>query len=559
MRAGAPARRDGRGERGLGLSSVTVPTCWSALYRRGMTSDALVSPESTERPPAAVSVDPELDHHRVAIIGAGFTGLTAGLSLLRRGVRDFVILERNHGVGGVWRDNTYPGVGVDTPSPLYQLRTLTNPNWSDLYAPGHEVLAYSRSIARTDGLHRHVRFGRAVDDARWDPRTRRWRIRTGESEMSADVLVSAAGLVSDPKMIDVPGLAAFPGPSFHTARWDHDVDLTGRRVAVIGTGASAVQLVPAIQPLVSELHIVQRTAAWVMPKPERPVGEQTKRTLAAFPLLRRMQFDVMYVGAELLAAARRSRTLRAGLTRIGRRHLAEQVPDPRLRAQLTPEFEYLCKRPLISNDYLPAVSAPNTTLHTGGLAEVRGRTVVSGDGTEAEVDVLVLNTGFEVGATSPIARRVRDAGGRSLTDHWAGSPHAYLGMCYPGFPNFFLMQGPNATSGASSTLLFAEAQGRYIADAVATMAEEGIETVDVRRDVERRWTRQVRRRSARTVYERGGCASYYQNDQGVNVVMWPANSAEYQLRTRWFRLSAYRTQPGRGGAGRPLQDGPAGG
>ena len=502
--------------------------------------------------PAPGPADTGREHHRVVIIGAGFTGLTAGLSLIRRGVRDFVVLERTDDVGGVWRDNTYPGVGVDTPSPLYQLRRLTNPDWSDLYAPGREVHDYSRTLARTDGLLDHVRFGHPVDDARWDPAARRWRIRSGSSEVTADVLVSAAGLVSDPKTIDVPGLDEFPGPSFHTARWDHEVDLSGKRVAVVGTGASAVQLVPEIQPVVRELHIVQRTPAWVMPKPERPVGERTRRTLAAFPVLRRMQFDVMYAGAEVLAAARRSRLLRAVLTRVGRRHLAEQVPDPDLRAQLTPDFEYLCKRPLISNDYLPAVSAENTTLHTGGLAEVRGRTVVSGDGTEAEVDVLVLNTGFEVGATSPIARRIRDARGRSLTEHWDGNPHAYLGMSYPGFPNFFLMQGPNATSGASSTLLFAEAQGRYIADAVVTMAREGVETVDVRPEVERRWTRRVRRRSARTVYEQGGCDSYYQNDDGVNVVMWPANSAEYQLRTRRFRLSAFRAVLGFRGAARPM-------
>lgn len=540
-----------------GEAIVTMPTGIPALYRRLMTSEALLSPGTAASRPGPAETGPEHDHHRVVIVGAGFTGLTAGLSLLRRGIRDFVILERTDDVGGVWRDNTYPGVGVDTPSPLYQLRTLTNPDWSDLYAPGHEVLAYSRQVARTDGLQEHVRFGRSVDDARWDPSARRWRIRTGNTEATADVLVSAAGLVSDPKTVDVPGLAGFPGPSFHTARWDHEVDLTGRRVAVIGTGASAVQLVPEIQPLVRELHIVQRTPAWVMPKPEHPVGERTRRTLAAFPLLRRMQFDVMYAGAEVLAAARRSRMLRAILTRVGRRHLAEQVPDPDLRAQLTPDFEYLCKRPLISNDYLPAVSADNTTLHTGGLSEVRGSTVVAGDGTEAEVDVIVLNTGFEVGSTSPIARRVRDASGFALSDHWNGNPHAYLGMSYPGFPNFFLMQGPNATSGASSTLLFAEAQGRYIADAVATMARDGIETVDVRPDVERRWTRRVRRRSARTVYEQGGCASYYQNDDGVNVVMWPANSAEYQLRTRRFRLQAFRATHGRVGAGRPLRAAPS--
>jgi cation diffusion facilitator CzcD-associated flavoprotein CzcO len=513
-----------------------------------MTSDVLTGP-----PPGIGAPGAGGRHHRVAVIGAGFTGLTVGLALLRRGVEDVVLLERAHDVGGVWRDNTYPGVGVDTPSPLYQLRRMTNPDWSDMYAPGHEVLDYSRRLARTDGLMDRVRFGHGVHDARWDPAARCWRIATDRGQLTADVLVSAAGLVSDPKLPDVPGLDAFPGPSFHSSRWDHDVDLTGKRVAVVGTGASTVQIVPEIQPDVAELHLLQRTPAWVMPKPERPVPERTRRRLAANPFLMRMQFDVTYVGAEILAAARRVRTMRTGLMRIGRRHLEQQVTDPDLRERLTPDFEYLCKRPLVSNDYLPAVSAPNTTLHTGGLAEVRGDTVVAGDGTSAEVDVIVFATGFEIGATSPIARRIRDASGRSLSDHWGALPHAYLGMSYPGFPNFFLMQGPNATSGVSSTLLFAEAQGRYVADAVATMAADGIETVDVRPEVERRWTRRVRRRSARTVWEIGGCASYYQNDSGVNVVMWPGNTAEYQLRTRRFRRAAFRTVAGRRGAGRPLE------
>lgn len=532
-----------------------MPVHHEAFTVEAMTSEALPIQRPVDPAPPGSSDGrhgPSSRHSRVAIVGAGFTGLAVGLALLRRGVHDFVLLERADDVGGVWRDNTYPGVGVDTPSPLYQLRAMTNPDWSDLYAPGHEVQDYARRLARSTGLLDHVRFDADVLCARWDPADARWRIATPSGEFTADVLVSAAGLVADPKLPDVDGLADFPGPVFHSARWDHDADLTGSRVAVVGTGATAVQLVPELQPRVAELHVLQRTPAWILPKPERPVGERTRRTLAANPLLCRMQFDVMYVGAELLAATRRSRLLREALTRVGRRHLAAQTPDPQLRARLTPDFDYACKRPLVSNDYLPAMSAPNTTLHTGGLTRVEGRTVVSGDGSRAEVDAIVLTTGFEVGATAPIARRIHDAHGRSLHDHWGSRPRAYLGMSYPGFPNLFLMQGPNATSGASSTLLFSEAQARYVADAVCRMATEGIRALDVKPAVEERWTRRIRRRSARTVYETGGCASYYQNDEGVNVVMWPANTAEYQLRTRRFRLSPFDVERGRTGAGRPL-------
>lgn len=517
-----------------------------------MTSEALRIQRPAE-PLAGAQLDGPSRHTRVAVVGAGFTGLAVGLALLRRGVRDFVLLERADDVGGVWRDNTYPGVGVDTPSPLYQLRAMTNPGWSDLYAPGHEVQDYARRLARTTGLLDHIRFGADVHGARWDAAAARWRIDTPRGGFTADVLVSAAGLVADPKLPDVDGLADFPGPVFHSARWDHSTDLTGRRVAVVGTGATSIQLVPELQPEVAELHVLQRTPAWVLPKPERPVGEKTRRALAASPLLSRMQFDLLYVGAELLATTRRSRLLRDTLSRVAHRHLRSQVPDAELRRRLTPEFDYACKRPLVSNDYLPAMAAPNTVLHTGGLSHLDGRTVVSGDGTRAEVDAVVLTTGFEVGATAPIARRIHDASGRSLHDHWGAYPRAYLGMNYPGFPNLFLMQGPNATSGASSTLLFSEAQARYVADAVCRMADEGIRAIDVRSEVEERWTRRIRRRSARTVYETGGCSSYYQNAEGRNVVMWPSNTAEYQLRTRRFRLSPFLTEPGRTGAGRPLQ------
>lgn len=523
------------------------------LYRRGMTSEALRSRRPAEPRAGEPVTGPGPRHSRVAVVGAGFTGLAVGLALLRRGVHDFVLLERADDVGGVWRDNTYPGVGVDTPSPLYQLRAMTNPGWSDLYAPGHEVQDYARRLARSTGLRAHVRFGADVYSAHWDAAAAHWRIDTPRGLFTADVLVSAAGLVADPKLPDVDGLADFPGPVFHSARWDHSQDLTGKRVAVVGTGATAIQLVPELQPQVSELHVVQRTPAWILPKPERPVGDRTRRALAANPVLSRMQFDLIYVGAELLAATRRSRLLRETLTRVGRRHLAAQVPDPALRDRLTPDFAYACKRPLVSNDYLPAMSAPNAELHTGGLSHVDGCTVVSGDGTSAEVDAIVLTTGFEVGATAPIARRIHDAGGRSLHEHWGAFPRAYLGLNYPGFPNLFLMQGPNATSGASSTLLFSEAQARYVADAVCRMADEGIRALDVRPEAEERWTRRVRRRSARTVYETGGCTSYYQNGAGFNVVMWPANTAEYQLRTRRFRTAPFRTEPGRTGAGRPLE------
>ncbi|MFE4667514.1 flavin-containing monooxygenase [Streptomyces sp. NPDC056734] len=476
---------------------------------------------------------------RVAVIGAGFSGIAMGVRLLREGVQDFAIFERDTEVGGVWRDNTYPGVGVDTPSKLYSLSTDPYPDWARLFAKGDQLLAYTREVVARHRLLPHLRFGHAVEDARWDPDEGMWVLTTSRGVYRARFLISAAGAVADPSVPDVPGLADFPGVRFHSARWDHDHDLRGRRVAVIGTGASAVQFVPLIQPLVAELHVVQRTAAWVMPKADHAIPERTRRRLRRRPALMAAERLLYYAITEAVAAGRRVRVIRAQFEKVCLKHLDAQVPDPELRRRLRPDFEYMCKRPLISNDYLPALGSPNVTLHTGGLVEVRGSTVIAGDGGKAEVDTVILNTGFDIGITSPIARRIHGAHGVSLAGYWADDPRGYKGVTVPGFPNLFLMQGPNATSGVSSALMFGEAQAGYIADALRRFARNDIATVHVRPDREREWTRRVRKMSARTTYEVGGCRSYYLNRKGENVVMWPAWTAGYQLRTRRFDPRAY--------------------
>lgn len=478
-------------------------------------------------------------HHRIAVIGAGFSGLAAAVRLRRKGIGDFVIFERADDVGGVWRDNTYPGVGVDTPSRLYSLSHDLNPYWSHAYAKGGELHSYIRQMAEDNGLLTHIRFGHVLTDARWDDRRALWRLETSQGTYTAQFLITATGLVADPSIPDIPGLALFPGATFHSARWDHSLDLRGKRVAVIGTGASAIQFVPEIAPLVSELHVVQRTAGWVLPKFDKEFPPEERARLAGrrwmLPLLRAYQYGL----TELFAAARISRPVRSYLRGMCEKQLQAQVADPQLRAALTPTFEFGCKRSLISSDWYPALERDNVILHTGGFTGVRGRRVVAGDGSSAEVDVVILNTGFEIGIASPIARVLHDKEGHSLADHWGDNPRAYKGVAFPGFPNLFMMQGPNATSGVSSALVFAEAQAIYIADALSRLAADDIAVAEVRSEAEQQWTHMIRAKSKHLVYETGGCRSYYQNTKGENVVMWPTWSFVYQLRTRKFDASAY--------------------
>ncbi|HEY4022420.1 MAG TPA: NAD(P)/FAD-dependent oxidoreductase [Pseudonocardiaceae bacterium] len=476
---------------------------------------------------------------RVAVIGAGLSGIAMGVRLLGKGLQDFVILERAAEVGGVWRDNTYPGVGVDTPSKLYSLSTDLNPDWSRLYATGAELFDYASRVAAEHNLLPYIRFGHTVHDARWNPDAQQWVIMTSRGTYRARFLVSAAGLVADPSYPDVPGLADFAGTCFHSAEWKHDHDLRGRKVAVVGTGSSSVQFVPRIQPEVAELHVLQRTPAWVLPKVDNSIPERTRRRLAGTPGLMVVERMLFYVITEIVSSARRFRPVRGLFQRVCLKNLDKQVSDPRLRRKLKPGFEFMCKRPLISSDYLPALGKPNVTVHTGGLVEVRGSTVVAGDGSTAEVDTLILNTGFDIGITSPIARRIRGVDGTSLAECWDDDPRAYKGMTVPGFPNLFIMQGPNATSGISSALMFGEAQAGYIADALHRFARDDVATVEVRPEKARKWTQWVRGVSARTTYEVGGCRSYYLNRKGENVVMWPAWTAGYQLRTRRFDPHAY--------------------
>ncbi len=482
----------------------------------------------------------------IAIVGSGFSGLAMAARLKRVGREDFVILERARDVGGTWRDNSYPGCRCDVPSHVYSFSFAPNPEWSESFSPQGEIWDYLRTVAADEGLLEHVRFGCELEQATWDEEAKRWRLRTSSGELSARVLIAGAGPLHEPKLPDVPGLHDFEGTLFHSASWDHDHELAGERVAVIGTGASAIQFVPQIQPEVEALHLFQRTPPWVMPRRQRRITRLERALYRGFPALQRAMRSAIYWAREAFAIPMLRVALAPALRRVGLAHLRRSVPDPDLRAQLTPDYLPGCKRILVSNDYLPSLAEPNVEVITEGIAEVRGRTVIGTDGSEREVDTIICGTGFHV-LDMPIADRIADGAGRSLAEHWDGSPQAHRGTMVAGFPNLFLLLGPNTGLGHNSVVYMAEAQAGYVSRALDHMRTDGLETVDVRPDVQSRWNDAIQERMEGTVWLEGGCQSWYLDRNGRNTSLWPDFSFRFARAVRRFdpaeHLGAPRIEP----------------
>jgi cation diffusion facilitator CzcD-associated flavoprotein CzcO len=488
-----------------------------------------------------------MTHSRIAIVGTGFAGLGMAIRLKEAGIEDFVVLERAGDVGGTWRDNTYPGCQCDVPSHLYSFSFAQNPGWSRTFSRQQEIWDYLRGCAERYGITPHVRFGHEVTAAAWDEPGQRWNVETSAGPVSADVLVSGMGALSDPSVPPIPGLESFDGTMFHSAAWDHDHDLAGARVAVVGTGASAIQFVPRIQREVGELHVFQRTPPWIMPHPDRPLSRLERVAYRRVPALQRLMREGIYWARETFVLGFLHEHVMRLPERLARMHLRRQVADPGLRAKLTPDYRIGCKRILISNDYLPALGRPNVALHTGGVREVRGRTVVAGDGSEAEVDTIIFGTGFHV-TDMPAARRVRGRGGLLLDDVWRGSPQAYKGTTIAGFPNLFMLVGPNTGLGHSSMVFMIEAQIAYVMDCLRTMDERGLRTVDVRPEAQARFVAGVQAGMEGTVWA-SGCASWYLDDTGRNSTLWPGFTWRYRNLTRRFDVDHYDVAPAAQGAG----------
>jgi cation diffusion facilitator CzcD-associated flavoprotein CzcO len=474
----------------------------------------------------------------IAIIGSGFGGLGAAIRLRQQGVEDFVVFERASEVGGTWRDNSYPGCACDVQSHLYSFSFAPNPDWTRSYSPQPEIWNYLKRCARDFGVLPHVRFRHEVRDAAWDDSKQRWRIETSQGVYTASVLVLASGALSEPSMPNMRGLESFKGQAFHSARWNHEYDFAGRRVAVIGTGASAIQFVPEIQPLVSRLHIFQRTPPWIMPRTDRALGAGERRMFRRFPFMQRAARGSLYLLRELMVFGFRHLRLSKLVERMALNHLERAIQDPELRAKLTPRYSIGCKRILVSNDYLPALTRPNVELVTEGIVEVREHSIVGGDGVERTVDAIIFGTGFRV-TDQPLAKHVRGRGGLTLDEAWNGSPRAHVGTTVAGFPNLFILMGPNTGLGHTSVLIMLEAQIEHLLSVLGYMRERGVAAIEPRPEAQAAYVEEVQRRMAGTVWTAGGCASWYLDRTGRNSTLWPDFTWRFRRRVARLRPGEY--------------------
>src|SRR5215470_9268775 len=466
---------------------------------------------------------------RVAIIGAGVSGLCMAIQLKRAGIDSFVVLERAGDVGGVWRDNVYPGAACDLPAHLYSYSFAQSADWTRVYATQPEILGYLRRCAHEHGVGPHLRFGREVTQARFDPAARLWRLRTAAGEeYAARVLVAATGQLANPRLPPIPGRESFAGRAFHSACWDRDLDLAGRTVAVIGNGCSAVQLVPQIAGRVGRLHVYQRSPKWVIPKADVGVAPAVRGLFRRWPWLAAAYRGTWFFFAETIAYS----PIRRGvfgrlLTAVARRHLRRQVTDPALRARLTPDYPLGCNRMILSNDYYPALTRDNVELVTDGIARIVPTGIETVDGVVRPADVIVYATGFEstrflgqldvVGPTGP------------LSAAWQDGAAAHLGITVPGFPNFFLLYGPNTSSGNNSVVYMVQNQVRYVLGCLDLIGAGGV--LDARAEAFDRYQRELESRLRGTVWA-GGCSSWYKTGSGRITNTWPRRAVDYRRATR---------------------------
>lgn len=480
-------------------------------------------------------------HTRALIIGTGFSGLGMGIALRKQGV-DFLILEKADDIGGTWRDNTYPGCACDVPSHLYSYSFEPKATWSKLFSPQPEILDYLKGVADKYGLRRNIRFNTRAARAQWDDSEYRWHVFTDSGqEYVAQFLISGAGALHIPRIPDIEGLADFAGPAFHSAEWDHDVDLTGKRVAVIGTGASAIQIVPGIIREVAQLQLYQRTPPWVVPRPNKPFPGWVKTAFSHVPGLRlgvRTGIYWFLEGALGYGMTRRPELLRA-VEAIGRWNIRHNVKDRELRRRLTPTYRAGCKRILYSPDYYRAVADPKATLITDRITRVTPTGIVTADGAEHAVDVIVLATGFHV-IDSYTYFDIKGPDGEDLVDRWNREGlAAHRGIAVAGMPNLFFLLGPNTALGHTSVVIMIESQIRYVAQAIAAVDERGAQALAPSAAAQRRYNEQVQRDLAGSVWNTGGCRSWYLDEHGVNRTLWSGMTWQYWRSTRSLDAGEY--------------------
>jgi cation diffusion facilitator CzcD-associated flavoprotein CzcO len=475
---------------------------------------------------------------RVAVVGGGFGGIGAAVMLKRAGYEDVTVFERGERIGGVWHYNTYPGAACDVPSHVYEFSFARNPRWSRRYAPQGEIQAYLEDVARRHGVLERVRTSTEVTGARWEDEQRRWVVETSGGTHEADVLIAACGQLTVPAVPPIPGLDTFAGPAFHTARWRHDVDLEGRRVAVVGTGCSAIQVVPAIQPIVERVDVYQRSPGWTVPRMDFAYGERALRMFERFPILQELDRTATFGLHEAVTTALTSAPwLRRPMQALGRLQIRRAIADPELRRKVTPRDQIGCKRMLVTDDWYRTLTKPNVQLVTDRIAEVTPDGLRTEDGAERPADVLVLATGFESHAfVAPMEIAGRD--GRTLAQEWAGVPRAYLGLTVPGFPNLFLLYGPNTNGGAGSIIYTIEAAMGHVLAALEALGRENARRIEVRREAAEAFDRELRAALARTVWHTG-CTSWYLDENGNDPNQWPWLWSSYRRRTARLAPDAY--------------------
>ena len=469
----------------------------------------------------------------LVVVGAGFGGIAMADRLLGEGRgRDFLVVEAADSVGGTWRDNTYPGCACDVPTALYSLSRHAHPGWSHSFGRQPEIRAYLESVTDRIGLRDRLVTSCEVTAAVWDSASAHWVVDTSRGRIRARDLVVASGALSAPSIPRLPGLESFEGQVFHSARWRHDIPLEGRRVAVVGTGASAVQFVPEIAGPAEHVTVFQRTPGWILPRLDRSISGRRQRLYRRFPLVQRLIRGRIYLGRELYVVVfTRAQFLLRFFEWFARFYLFLKVRDRRMRRALTPDFSIGCKRVLLTSNWLPALTRSDVTLVSGAASAVTPRGLVADDGTEHPADVIIFGTGFQP-TEPPISRVITGADGRTLAEHWDGSPRAHNGITVAGFPNLFLLYGPNTNLGHSSIVYMLESQADHVLRLLDLAGREARRTIEVRPEVEESYAARMDRELAHTVWNQGGCSSWYIDSRGRNSLQWPTFTFRYREQVR---------------------------
>jgi cation diffusion facilitator CzcD-associated flavoprotein CzcO len=479
---------------------------------------------------------------RICIVGAGFAGLGLGMRLRREGIRDFLILDGGSDVGGTWRDNHYPGCACDIPSHLYSYSFEPNPDWSRKFAPQAEIWKYLKSCARMYGLDENIRRQKKLRHARYCDSQKCWHLECEDgSRLECRVLVPALGPLSRPALPSLNGLERFVGPAFHSSQWRHDVDLAGKRVGVIGTGASAIQFVPQIAEQAASLYLFQRTPPWILPRGDRPIRKSWRLLYRKFPVAQRLARLLVYLTMESRALGLRSWPfLLKVMEARARRHIRAGIADPALRRMVTPGFRLGCKRVLLSDDYYPALSGPGVRLETENISEILDDGVLLDDGRRVGLDVLIYGTGFQ--ATSPVPPgMIIGRSGIDIIEAWSNGPEAYLGTAVAGFPNMFMLVGPNTGLGHNSIVYMIESQLHYILQCLEFLQSSGMASLEIREQVQSDYNHWLQSQFPGSVWA-SGCKSWYLHESGKNTTLWPGMSFSFRRRTRHFDPADYVIQ-----------------